>query len=182
VFKLRPPGPRKTTWTEQVLHRFAGAPKDGANPLAGLLLDGVDLYGTAAGGPSGLGAVFKLSPPSGGTSWTETVLHRFTGGTSGSTPPAGLIADSKGDLFGTTSHGGTGPLGGDGTVFELSPPAAGRKLWTETVLYRFKGGGDGAGPAAGLIAEAKGDLFGTTIMGGTGCFAGGCGTVFKVVP
>jgi hypothetical protein len=68
-------------------------------------------------------------------------------------------------------------------VFKLSPPAAGETQWTETVLYSFKGGNDGASPQAGLIADANGALYGTTVEGGAaGCFGEGCGTVFKLVP
>jgi uncharacterized repeat protein (TIGR03803 family) len=114
--------------TETVLHSFTGS--DGANPFAGLIADGAgNLYGTtAAGGASGQGVVFKLSP-----SGTETVLHAFTG-SDGANPEAGLIADSAGNLYGTTFSGG---VGFHGVVFKLSPSG------TETVLHLF---GDGSVP------------------------------------
>jgi uncharacterized repeat protein (TIGR03803 family) len=106
---------------------------------------------------------------------TERVLHRFRGGKDGSAPSAGLIADKAGNLYGTTTNGGAGSCqGGCGTVFELSPAAAGR--WTETVLYSFTGGNDGAIPQTGLTFDAAGNLYGTTIHGGTL----GDGTVFQL--
>jgi uncharacterized repeat protein (TIGR03803 family) len=70
---------------------------------------------------------------------------------SSSQPGAGaLIADKEGTLYGTTHLGGIGDYG---TVFKLTPPAKGQTVWTETVLYSFKGGSDGQEPEAGLIAD-----------------------------
>jgi uncharacterized repeat protein (TIGR03803 family) len=106
---------------------------------------------------------------------TEKVLYRFQGGNDGSAPFAGLIADKAGNLYGTTADGGAGACqGGCGTVFELSPASGGR--WTETVLYRFTGGSDGAVPETGLIFDTTGNLYGTTIHGGSS----GDGTVFQL--
>jgi uncharacterized repeat protein (TIGR03803 family) len=119
------------------------------------------------------------------------VLYRFTGGSDGSVPYAGLIADNSGALYGTTQQGGSGcPQDkGCGTVFKLTPSAKGQTAWTETVLYRFTGGSDGASPRAGLFADKQGVLYGTTNVGGgqSGCpqFTAlfvGCGTVFKLTP
>ena len=151
--------------TETVLHSFSGS--DGAQPIAGLLADGNgNLYGTTAkGGASGNGVVFKLAP--GGT---YTVLYSFTGGSAGRFPQAGLIADSSGNLYGTTQFGGAM---GNGVVFKLAPGG------TETVLYSFchlPGCTDGAYPQAGLIADSSGNLFGTTPYGGTS----NDGVVFKL--
>jgi uncharacterized repeat protein (TIGR03803 family) len=148
VFRLVPPIPPATKWTEQVLYRFQGG-SDGAAPFAGLVLDSKGaLYGTTlAGGVSfGLGTVFKLTQPAPGhTQWAEQVLYRFTGtGTDGAGPQAGLVFDSTGALYGTTSGGG-GPAN-CGTVFKLAPPAPGHTQWTETVLYSFAGRGDGCLP------------------------------------
>ena len=129
----------------------------------------------------GCGTVFKLTPPAKGqTAWTETVLYSFCSQPScsdGVNPYAGLIADKEGALYGTTLAAGVAQLGG--TVFKLAPPAKGQTAWTETVLYRFSGGSDGADPFAGLIADKQGALYGTTIGGGSGC-SSGCGTVFKL--
>jgi uncharacterized repeat protein (TIGR03803 family) len=110
----------------------------------------------------------------------ETVLYSFTGGSDGSEPVAGLIADNQGALYGTTSGGGSS---GRGTVFKLTPPGRGQTAWTETVLYSFTGGSDGAFPAAGLIVDNASNLYGTTVGGGGNdrC-ANGCGTVFKLTP
>jgi uncharacterized repeat protein (TIGR03803 family) len=85
--------------------------------------------------------------------------------------------DASGALYGTTVDGG---LGSVGTVFKLTPPAAGGTRWTERVLYSFQGRADGANPSARLIMDAGGALYGTTGGGGRG--AGCCGTVFKLVP
>jgi len=106
---------------------------------------------------------------------TDKVLYNFKGGDDGANPSSGLIADRLGNLYGTTEGGG----GGDcdcGTVFMLSPPVRRGGSWTETVLYRFQGP-DGAGPAAGLILDAAGNLYGTTAFGGTHD-----GTVFQLSP
>lgn len=119
VFELMPAanGP----WTEKILHHFSGPPLDGAFPYAGLIFDGIgNLYGTAVnGGPSkNCGTVFELSPTAGG-SWTEMMLHEFNVySKDGCGPTGGLVFDPSGNLFGTTSVGGTH---GYGTVFELAP-------------------------------------------------------------
>src|SRR5262249_41033945 len=99
----------------------------------------------------------------------ETVLYTFSGGADGGSPLAGVIRDSAGNLYGTTSAGGTADAG---VVFKLD--ATGHY----TVLYRFTGGNDGKSPVAGVIRDSAGNLYGTTQLGG----AGGSGTVFKITP
>ena len=110
----------------------------------------------------------------------EKVLHSFTGGNDGIDPAATLAADSAGNLYGTTVSGGTGTLctNGCGTVFELSPVAGGK--WKEEVLYNFTGGSDGKNPYGGVTLDSKGDLYGTTVSGGSGgsCTGDGCGVVY----
>ncbi len=98
----------------------------------------------------------------------EKVLHSFTGGNDGIDPAATLAADAAGNFYGTTVSGGTGTLcaNGCGTVFELSPVAGGK--WKETVLYSFTGGSDGKNPYGGVTLDSKGDLYGTTVAGGSG--------------
>ena len=171
-------------WTEKVLHTF-GNGTDGTNPWAGLIFDkNGNLYGTTHGGGTyyiGYGTVFELTPAAGG-GWTEKVLHSFNPADGdGQTPEAGLIFDAVGNLYGTTVGGGTY---GDGTVFELTPAVGGN--WAEKVLYSFNPNrGDGVGPAAGLIFDAAGNLYGTTYWGGTYDCPGvppGCGTVFELTP
>jgi uncharacterized repeat protein (TIGR03803 family) len=149
--------------TFSVLHGFTGG-ADGANPYAGLIQDSRgNFYGTTQlGGTSNLGTVFKLDPMG-----TETVLHSFAGGTDGANPYSGLVQDSTGNLYGTTYYGGAP---NHGTVFKLDPTD------TETVLYSFAGGTDGANPYASLVQDPAGNLYGTTQRGG----ASGQGTVFKV--
>ena len=160
---------------DKVLHSFANNPTDGSNPFSGLIFDGAgNLYGTtSSGGSTGVGGtVFELSPGAGGT-WTEQVLHSFGSGTDGKRPLAGVIFDAAGNLYGTTNLGGTSA---SGTVFELTP--AGGGTWTEKVLWSFGTGTDGNGPQAGLIFDAAGNLYGTTFQGGTYTY----GTVFELSP
>lgn len=159
VYKLTPTG------TETVLHSFAGG-SDGATPHGGVILDNKgNLYGTTAdGGSANAGIVFKVSP-----SGNETVLYTFAGGPDGATPTAGLVRDKSGNLYGTTYSGGNA---NGGTVFEISPSG------THTVLHTFTGGADGAEPEAGLILDKQGNLYGTTIGGGSF----GIGVVYKVIP
>ena len=111
---------------------------------------------------------------------TEKVLHRFIGGSDGMDPAATLAADAAGNFYGTTVSGGTGTqcTNGCGTVFELSPLKGGK--WKETVLYSFTGGSDGKNPYGGVTLDSKGDLYGTTVAGGSGgtCSGDGCGVVF----
>ena len=107
------------------------------------------------------------------TQWNEKVLLNFNGMDGGFYPEAGLILDPEGNLYGTSSAGGTY---GYGTVFELTPAQGGG--WTQTVLYSFMFGRDGAYPQGGLIFDAVGNLYGTTPYGGTY----GYGTVFELSP
>ena len=156
-----------TSGHETVLYSFTGG-SDGGIPFGGVVLDSAEnAYGTTLeGGPYYAGVVFKVTPAG-----QETVLYSFTGGADGSGPEAGLIRDSKGDLYGTTSAGGLGEGDlGNGTVYKLSASGL------ETVLYSFKGGTDGQYPEAGLARDSSGNLYGTTFAGGSG----NNGVVFKI--
>ena len=143
------------------------------NPGAGLIADaGGNLFGTTEyGGASGYGTAFEIAKSAAGYATTPTTLVSFNGA-DGANPLAGLIADAGGNLFGTTQFGPTET--GTGTVFEIAKTAAGYAS-TPTTLVSFNFS-DGAGPSAGLIADAGGNLFGTTIAGG----ASGQGTVFEI--
>jgi uncharacterized repeat protein (TIGR03803 family) len=195
VFSLRPPDTPGGPWVGRVLHSFGGPPGDGQYPVAGAVIGkGGVLYGTTSQGGTfcayGCGTVFSLTPPtSPGGSWTEAVLYNFAGGGDGIQPSSGVVIGSGGVLYGTTAQGGTGYCTGVGcgTIFSLTPPASPGGAWTETVLYSFAGGGDGAAPALapGLTIGSNGLLYGTTSEGGTGpCFydVPGCGTVFAFKP
>jgi hypothetical protein len=179
VFKLVPPSAKGEPWTMKSLDRFNGL--DGATPAAGVIFDQKgNLYGTAfAGGNQGNGGVFELAKPeSGFHTWKEKMLYFFDGGNDGDNPMARLIFGPDGDLYGAAYAAQTE----SGTVFRLSP--TGRNGgWNFIVLYGFKGPPDGALPAAGLVSDGIGNLYGTTQKGGTGAACQfGCGTVFEVSP
>jgi uncharacterized repeat protein (TIGR03803 family) len=195
VFELSPPSGKQKLWNERVLWRFDATADDGGVPAAALIADQQgNFYGTTTRGggrtcdPSvvGCGTVFELSPPSGQqTQWTERVLWSFGATGDGWFPLADLIADSKGNLYGTTEFGGaycqpTPPVtdGGCGIVFELSPPSGQQTQWSETVLWSFGAGADGFNPMAGLIADQQGNLYGTTFEGG----ANKDGAAFELSP
>jgi uncharacterized repeat protein (TIGR03803 family) len=160
VFQLDPHG------NESVFYSFAGTP-DAEDPYAALVRDkddtfyGTSIYGGAAGG---YGTVFSLD-----STGEETVLHSFASNPDGADPYGGLIRDADGTLYGTTVFGGA--AGGYGTVFELD------KAGKLTLLHSFAGTPDGEDPYGGLVRDADGNLYGTSVYGGT---AGGYGTVFKL--
>jgi uncharacterized repeat protein (TIGR03803 family) len=164
VFKVNPDG------RESTLYALPAA-GDG-DPEAGLTYWHGRLYGTSFGAPgvstSG-GAVFATTLDGQGK-----VLHQFGKTSSDGASPSGRLIVVNGTLYGTTTGGG-GVTGGAGTVFAISAGGS------ETVLYRFKGGTDGASPKGGLTYY-QGALYGTTSEGGTGCgdAFNGCGTVFKL--
>src|ERR1017187_8419615 len=152
---------------EKVLYSFTGL-ADGGNPYGGVVPDSAgNLYGTtSAGGTSGYGVVFKLDKAG-----QETVLYAFTGRADGGYSYAGVIRDSAGNLYGTTSSGGTA---GYGVAFEVNT------CGQETVLYSFTGGADGGYSYAGVIRGSAGNLYGTTSSGGIGQGTSGYGVVFKL--
>src|SRR5262249_13429685 len=174
VFKLDKSG----TYTD--LYSFTSG-TDGGNPREGLAIDGSgNLYGTTyigglsscmtQGGAIGCGVVFKLDP-----NGKETVLYTFTGGSSdGANPNGDLVLDSSGNLYGTTSHGGTADVG---TLFKLDPDGV------ETLLHDFTNGAGGGSPKSGVILDAAGNLYGSASTGGDpSCVSNGCGVIFKIAP
>jgi uncharacterized repeat protein (TIGR03803 family) len=165
VYKLTPAG------TFTVIYTFTGG-ADGGAPHTPLVFDAAgNLYGTTYQGGLSFGTVFKLTPTASGP-WTETTLYTFTGGADGGQPWAGIILDSSGNLYGTTS--GYGSAGNGGVVFKLTKAAS--APWTETLLYTFTGGNDGSGPLADVTFDSSGNLYGTTVGGGSGAR----GVVFKL--
>jgi uncharacterized repeat protein (TIGR03803 family) len=156
---------------EQVLYNFKGR-NDASSPKGDLISDASGaLYGTAAGGSTLSGTVYKLTPS--GSGFIESVLYTFASGNDGS-DPTGLIADTSGALYGTTFSGGTF---GRGIVYKLVPSGSG---YTESVLYDFGAySGDGAAPSpSALITDGTGAFYGTTYSGGSLSY----GTVFKLTP
>lgn len=180
VFKMTPPTEAcgdSCSWTHTVIYAFTGG-SDGGIPNPGnLTFDGAgNIYGTTEGGGvhhsmclfgyMGCGVVYKLTPSA--TGWIESVVYTFTGAEDGSDPLSGVTFDQNGNIYGTASEGGSG---GYGTVFELSPSAAG---WKETTLHSFDGH-DGVYPVGGLIFDESGNLYGTT----SGSVTQGGGTFFE---
>jgi uncharacterized repeat protein (TIGR03803 family) len=160
-------------WSETLPWVFLLEPGQGVSPTYGdLLFDPAgDILGTTASdGGSTTGTVYKLT--NSGGSWGYSTLYNFAGGDDGKYPLSGVVADSAGNLYGTTSEGGSGNAG---TVYELSPSGSG---WTETVLYSFQNAADGGYPVAGLLLDQSGNLYGAATTGG----ANGGGTIFKLTP
>jgi|SRR5271166_126335 len=183
VYQLKPE--KNGSWTETVLYKFASHNNDGYDPVGIPALDAQGiLYGaTSLGGTDGLGTVWKLRPGKRG-GWTETVVYNFgQGGQSdGADPYAGVILDTKGNIYGSTAEGGGGCEGfGCGAVFELSKTGKLKLLFgfTQTTLVA---------PEGPVIRDAKGNLYGTATFGGAdgnpNCqgVLPGCGGVFKLVP
>ncbi len=160
----------------KVLYAFKGG-TDGAFPSGALVSDSEGrLYGTTfAGGinsncsdnGTGCGTVFQLSPTQNGE-WTKITLYSFQNGADGANPNGDMIFDSSGNLYGTTLVGGEGIAYGCGTTFEMVPGSGG---WTESVVYTFcslSGDADGSFPNPGLVQDSDGNLYGTTLSGGSG--------------
>ena len=175
VYELTPSG------QERVVFSFRGM-TGGYEPVGSLAIDPAgNLYGaTTFGGlinaPDylGYGVVFKLDP-----NGVQTVLYAFTGEADGYEPESGVTLDAAGNLYGTTSLGGnvdSCALGvvdyGCGVVYKITPAGA------ESVLYAFTGGADGANPYASVTLDSQGNLYGTTLQGGTS----EGGVIFKLEP
>ena len=176
VFELTPSGGGH--WQQTVLHSF-NCFDEGKNPYGGVTMDAQgNLYGTTVAGGSngvcsgdGCGVVFKLTHSGG--SWSETVLYSFGDSPDAAGPGGAVVFDSAGDLLGTSPDGGAFA---EGTIYELSQSNG---HWTERVIHDFTGGADGGiGSLGPLLADAFGNFYGVTELGGTAGF----GTVFKLAP
>lgn len=162
-------------WTISTLYSFYPEKgNQGTDPVAALILDSAgNLYGTAQnGGQYRDGTAYRLSP--GASGWTFTALYAFGNSAiqDGAHPTASLVMDASGNLYGTTTQGGTNNYG---TVFELSPTPKGR--WRETILHEFAAP-DGESPATSLIFDSAGNLYGVAPAGGQY----NCGTIFELSP
>ncbi|MGA2373075.1 MAG: choice-of-anchor tandem repeat GloVer-containing protein [Candidatus Korobacteraceae bacterium] len=168
VFELTPSG---SGWAFNSLFQFS-CDDDGCATSAGLLFDQAgNLYGaTTHGGSGDGGTVFQLSPSGG--SWNFNLLFSLTGSGGFDGPESALIMDTAGNLYGTTIADGSH---GNGNVFKLTPSNGG---YTYTSLHDFSGGSDGATPSGGLAMDASGNLYGTTVYGGST----GHGVVFEITP
>ena len=168
VWQLSPVG---DSWVHTVLYSFTGG-ADGGEPYKGVTLDANgNLYGTAVTGGSGsceggCGVTYKLSKS--GDSWTQTVIHAFTGGDDGSGPGSRVTVDNRGDVYGMTPTGGANGLG---TIYRLQPKPNG--TWKLRVIHAFTGGSDGSSGSAGQMIIRGGHIYGAETTGGAGY-----GTVF----
>lgn len=159
-------------WKFRVIHTFTGGDDGSGGSASRLLIDAAgNLWGVCTvGGANGFGTVYKMTLQQG--QWQLSTLYAFKDSPDGALPYGGLIADKAGNLYGTTYYAGAHDLG---TVYEL------RLLngkWTERVLYSFQGGAAGGSPISTLVADAAGNMYGTTSEGGAASC--GCGTIFKI--
>ena len=181
VFTLRPgptfPPSFVSPWMIDYLYSF---PLHKDAPAGDVIFDAAgNIYGvTATGGgdgcfnKQGCGMVYELTPIGGG-GWHETTLYAFQGGTDGAYP-TGVTFDSAGNLVGTAVQGGTNDVG---VIFQLTPSGNG---WTESVLYNFDCNGDGGCvPQAGLMSDASGNLYGSTVETPSPTYSG---TIFEFSP
>ena len=173
VFRL---SPTPNGWVHTVLYSFTGG-ADGGEPYKGVTLDAQgNVYGTAVTGGSGsceggCGVAYKLT--NSGGSWTQTVIHAFTGGNDGSGPGSRLTVDHRGNLYGMAPTGGANGLG---TIYQIHQNGTGN--WVLRVIHTFTGGADGATGSAGQMLLHGGYLYGAATAGGIY----GNGTAFQLTP
>jgi uncharacterized repeat protein (TIGR03803 family) len=168
IYELSPSG---SSWTFKVIHTFSGG-SDGTGGSAGrLLLDAAGrLYGVCTvGGANGAGVAYKLTLVQG--TWKFQTLYAFKGTPDAGFPYGALSMDSSGNLYGTTYYSGANNLG---SVYQLALKGG---VWTENLLYSFKGGTDGASPISNVNVDPSGDLYGTTSEGGGRC---SCGAIYRL--
>jgi uncharacterized repeat protein (TIGR03803 family) len=159
-------------WAFGVIHTFTGGNDGGGGSASPLLIDAAgNLFGVCTvGGANGFGTVYEMSLTQG--KWRLTTLYAFKDQPDGALPYGGVISDKAGNLYGTTYYAGVYDVG---TVYKLTRTNG---TWTETVLYSFKGGQDGSSPISSLVADAAGNLYGTTSDGGAAACS--CGVIFKM--
>ncbi|MFZ0321631.1 MAG: choice-of-anchor tandem repeat GloVer-containing protein [Candidatus Sulfotelmatobacter sp.] len=174
VFEMSPKA--NGTWSYNVIYEFTGG-VDGLHPSTQLVFDAAgNLYG-ATYGPinthASYGTIYELSPNGDGT-WKFSLLYTFPGGNGGG-QPNWLVIDGSGNLYGTAQEGGSF---GQGIVFELSPSSG---AWKFSLVHTFTGCQDGGLPLS-LAFDAKGNLYGTSELGGLKCSPSSGGTIFELIP
>ena len=173
VFQL---SPTPNGWVHTVLYSFTGG-ADGGEPYKGVTIDrDGNLYGTAVTGGSGsceggCGVIYKLTNIKG--TWTQKVIHAFTGGDDGSGPGSRVTVDRAGRIYGMTPTGGANGLG---TIYKIGPLSSGAS--TFKVIHAFTGGADGSSGSAGRMVLRDGHLYGAATTGGSN----GSGVVFELTP
>ena len=177
VFRLKKRG---STYVESVLYGFGGFPGDAGGPQYGVTIDAAgNIFGsTAYLGLYTFGAAYELTPPTSGNTWKETILYNFGGTADGPYIPAGEpVLDASGDFFGTASQGGGGLNGG--TIYELTPPAAGQTAWQYVALFDYTLYHNGYSPQGLVFNPATGSYLGTTTYGGP---PNSCGSAYQLSP
>jgi len=184
--------PSPNGWNEAVLHTFLGLNGDGNVPQAAPIMDsagnlyGTTFYGGGGGCDAGCGTVYELQPTGVGiwapheTAWRERILHSFGEALGdGAFPGVGQLAiDGRGNVYGTADTGGSGR---GGIVFNLTRTGAtSGGVWVYAILHNFSQDENGYEPSGGVILDAAGNLYGTTINGGSPLC--GCGVVYKLAP
>ena len=163
----------QTGWTETTVHSFLPGGGSAKYPSGGMLFDNTGrLFGTSTAGGDGLGTLFQLLRTD-KRGWQEKDIHIFYGDPDGQVPLGKLVTDATAHLYGVTQSDGI--FDGFGLVFELEQSTS---RWKETILHRFRGSPDGSTPAAGLVFDSQGHLYGSTSAGGSNGF----GTVYEIVP
>jgi len=185
VFELSPQS--DGSWTYQQIYSLGTAESglDGTFPKGTPAIDAQgNVYGTSEeGGGNDAGAVWELTPPASGTTWTFTAVYEFQGPSNGDgqAPSGGLIFDAEGNLYGQTSGGGVKSANSGicqcGTLYELSPQSGGS--WKESILYTFQGSpNDASSPVGAPVFDSAGNLYGASVNGGPDFI----GTVYEVSP
>jgi hypothetical protein len=174
IYKLTCSG---SSWTETILYNFVRGGGFGVYPSGQLFLDSSNhLLGVTQAGGDGVGTVYELQDTR-KRGWQQREVHMFHDFPDGVGPVGGLVADTEGNLFGATLNGGAS-TDASGAVFQAYRSENG---WRERILHSFTGSPDGAIPAAGLVFDSHGHLYGTTQYGGTGTACRlGCGTVYEI--